>query len=153
MTETSSELKERLQSDVKTAMKSGNKADLATLRLVMAAIKQREVDERISLDDAQIIAVLDKMVKQRKESIEQYQQAQRDDLVAKESSELEVIQRYLPQALSGDEIQALINEAIEASGAESIKDMGKVMGLLKPKLQGRADMGKVSGDIKARLNA
>jgi uncharacterized protein YqeY len=116
-----------------------------------AAIKQREVDERIELDDTQLIVVLDKMVKQRRESIAQFEQAGRNDLIAQEQSELEVIIPYLPAALSEDEITQLIDAALEATGASSIKDMGKVMGQLKPKLQGRADMGAVSAMIKARL--
>ena len=146
-------LKARIQEDMKAAMRSGDKARLAAIRLIMAAIKQREVDERIELDDAQVTAVLDKMVKQRRESIEQYEKAGRTDLVDKEKAELEVIQTYLPEPLSEDEINALIDEAIAETGASSIKDMGKVMGLLKPKLAGRADMGKVSGQVKARLSA
>jgi len=146
-------LKARIQEDMKAAMRGGDKARLAAIRLIMAAIKQREVDERIELDDAQVTAVLDKMVKQRRESIEQYEKAGRTDLVDKEKAELEVIQTYLPEPLSEDEINALIDEAIAETGASSIKDMGKVMGLLKPKLAGRADMGAVSGKVKARLSA
>ena len=146
-------LKTRIQEDMKAAMRGGDKARLAAIRLIMAAIKQREVDERIELDDTQVTAVLDKMVKQRRESIEQYEKAGRTDLVDKEKAELEVIQTYLPEPLSEDEINALIDEAIAETGASSIKDMGKVMGLLKPKLAGRADMGKVSGQVKARLSA
>ncbi|WJW75376.1 GatB/YqeY domain-containing protein [Thiohalobacter sp. IOR34] len=145
-------LKARIQEDMKAAMRGGDKSRLATIRLIMAAIKQREVDERIELDDAQITAVLDKMVKQRRESIAQFKKAGRDDLVEKESQELEVIQTYLPEPLSEAEIEALVEAAIAETGASSIKDMGKVMGLLKPKLQGRADMGAVSGRIKARLS-
>ena len=147
-----SNLKARLQDDVKSAMKAGEKAQLATLRLIMAAIKQIEVDERKELNDAEVIAVLDKMCKQRRESIEQYQKADRNDLVDVEQAELEVIQQYLPAALSEEEITALIDEAIAKTGAESIRDMGKVMGLIKPKAQGRADMGKLSAQIKARLS-
>ena len=146
-------LKTRIQEDMKAAMRGGDKARLAAIRLIMAAIKQREVDERIELDDTQVTAVLDKMVKQRRESIEQYEKAGRTDLVDKEKAELEVIQTYLPEPLSEDEINTLIDEAIAETGASSIKDMGKVMGLLKPKLAGRADMGKVSGQVKARLSA
>ena len=146
-------LKARIQEDMKAAMRGGDKARLAAIRLIMAAIKQREVDERIELDDAQVTAVLDKMVKQRRESIEQYEKAGRTDLVDKEKAELEVIQTYLPEPLGEDEINALIDGAIAETGASSIKDMGKVMGLLKPKLAGRADMGKVSGQVKARLSA
>ncbi|MAT65435.1 MAG: glutamyl-tRNA amidotransferase [Gammaproteobacteria bacterium] len=144
-------LKARIQEDMKAAMRGGDKPRLAAIRLIMAAIKQREVDERIELDDAQVTAVLDKMVKQRRESIEQYQSAGRDELAAKEQQEIEVIQDYLPEPLTEAEIGRLIDDAIAASGAASIKDMGKVMGQLKPKLQGRADMGAVSGQVKAKL--
>ncbi|HSH30650.1 MAG TPA: GatB/YqeY domain-containing protein [Thiohalobacter sp.] len=144
-------LKAQIQEDMKAAMRGGDKPRLAAIRLIMAAIKQREVDERIELDDAQVTAVLDKMIKQRRESIEQYQAAGRDELAAKEQQEIEVIQGYLPEPLSEAEINQLIEAAITASGAASIKDMGKVMGQLKPKLQGRADMGAVSGRVKAKL--
>lgn len=144
-------LKDRIQQDMKDAMRARDKERLGTIRLILAAIKQREVDERIELDDTQLIVVLDKMVKQRRESIAQFEQAGRDDLIAQEQSELEVIIPYLPAALSEDEITQLIDAALEATGASSIKDMGKVMGQLKPKLQGRADMGAVSAMIKARL--
>lgn len=146
-------LKQRLQADMKAAMKSGDKARLGVIRLINAAVKQREVDERIELDDAQVLAVLDKMVKQRRDSITQYESAGRDDLAATERDEVEVIQVYLPAALSDTEIDALIDEAIAATGAESMRDMGKLMGVLKPKLQGRADMGGVSQRVKARLGA
>lgn len=146
-----SSLKERLQADMKSAMKSGEKDRLGVIRLVMAAIKQREVDERIQLDDDQIIAVLDKMVKQRRESIAQYQSAGRADLAAVESAEIEVIQTYLPQALSEAEIDDLIRAAIAETGAAGIAGMGKVMGVLKPKTQGRADMSAVSARVKALL--
>ena len=144
-------LKDRIQQDMKDAMRARDKERLGTIRLILAAIKQREVDERIELDDTQLIVVLDKMVKQRRESIAQFEQAGRDDLIAQEQSELEVIIPYLPAALGEDEITQLIDAALEATGASSIKDMGKVMGQLKPKLQGRADMGAVSAMIKARL--
>ena len=137
--------------DVKDAMRSKDKPRLATLRLITAAIKQQEVDERIELDDAQVLALLDKMCKQRRESISQFEKAGRDDLIAQEISELEIIQTYLPEQLGEDEIAALIDETMAATGAASIKDMGKVMGQLKPKLQGRADMGAVSAMIKAKL--
>ncbi len=143
--------KDRIQQDMKDAMRARDKERLATIRLILAAIKQREVDERIELDDAQVLAVLDKMVKQRRESIAQFEKAGRDDLIAKEQAEIEVITPYLPAALSEEEIARLIDAALEATGASSIKDMGKVMGQLKPQLAGRADMGKVSGLIKARL--
>jgi len=144
-------IKDRIQQDMKDAMRARDKARLATIRLIMAAIKQREVDERIELDDAQVIAVLDKMVKQRRESIAQFEQAGRDDLVAQENSELDVIMPYMPAALSAAEIDRLVDAALAATGAASIRDMGKVMAELKPKLAGRADMGAVSALIKARL--
>jgi uncharacterized protein len=144
-------LKDRIQQDVKDAMRAKEKTRLAAIRLITAAIKQREVDERIELDDAQVTAVLDKMSKQRRESISQFEKAGRDDLIAQEVMELEIIQSYLPEQLGEDEINALIDTAMQATGATSIKDMGKVMGQLKPKLQGRADMGAVSALIKARL--
>ena len=144
-------LKERILQDVKDAMRAREKSRLATIRLITAAIKQREVDERIELDDAQVLAVLDKMVKQRRESISQVEKAGRDDLIAQEAGELEIIQSYLPEQLTEAEITAMIDAAMAATGAASIKDMGKVMGQLKPKLQGRADMGAVSALIKARL--
>jgi len=144
-------LKERILQDVKDAMRAKDKSRLATIRLITAAIKQREVDERIELDDAQVLAVLDKMVKQRRESISQFEKAARDDLIAQEASELDVIQGYLPEPLTEAEISAMIDAAMAATGASSIKDMGKVMGQLKPQLQGRADIGAVSALIKARL--
>lgn len=144
-------LKDQIQQDMKDAMRARDKARLATIRLILAAIKQREVDERIELDDAQVIVVLDKMAKQRRESISQFEQAERDDLIAQENTELEIIQTYLPEALGEDELNALIEAAMQATGASSIKDMGKVMGQLKPKIQGRADMGAVSALIKSRL--
>ena len=144
-------LKERIQQDVKDAMRAKDKPRLGTIRLVTAAIKQREVDERIELDDTQVLVVLDKMCKQRRESITQFEQAGRDDLAAQEKAELELIQQYLPEQLSEAEINELIDAAMEQTGASSMKDMGKVMGQLKPKLQGRADMGAVSALIKARL--
>ena len=132
-------------------MKAKDKPRLGVLRLITAAIKQREVDEQISLDDDQILAVLEKMVKQRKDSIAQYEKAGRDELAQQEASEISIIQDYLPEQLSDDEIDALIAEAISSTGAASMKDMGKVMGTLKPKLAGRADMGTVSAKIKAKL--
>ncbi len=146
-------LKEQLQQDMKQSMRAGDKRRLGAIRLVMAAIKQREVDERTELDDAGVTAVLDKMAKQRRESIDQYSKAGREDLVEQEDFELEVLKAYLPEQLGENEIDALIEEVIQATGAASIKDMGKVMGQLKPKLQGRADMGAVSAKIKARLSA
>lgn len=132
-------------------MKGGDKARLAIVRLMLAAVKQREVDERIELDDSQVLAVLDKMVKQRRDSIQQYGDAGRDDLVAQEAAEIEVIQEFLPTALSDDEINAIIEAAIAETGAESMRDMGKVMGIVKPQVQGRADVGQVSGRVKQRL--
>ncbi len=146
-------LKETLQQDMKTAMRGGDKPRLGVIRLILAAIKQREVDERVELDDAEITVVLDKMSKQRRDSLEQYEKAGREDLAAQERFELEVIQTYLPKPLDDAEIDALIDAAIETTGAVSMKDMGKVMGQLKSQLQGRADMGAVSGKIKARLSA
>ncbi len=147
------DLKSSLMADIKSAMKSGDKTRLGVLRLISAAVKQREVDERIELGDADIISVLDKMSKQRRESIAQYEAANREDLAAVERSELEIIAHYLPAALSDDEINTLISDTISETGATGIRDMGKVMGLLKPKLQGRADMAAVSAKIKDRLNA
>ena len=144
-------LKDRITDDVKDAMRAKDKPRLATLRLITAAIKQQEVDERIELDDTQLLSLLDKMCKQRRESISQFEKAARDDLIAQEVSELEIIKSYLPEQLGEAEIAVLIDEAMAATGAASIKDMGKVMGQLKPKLQGRADMGAVSAMIKARL--
>ncbi len=146
-------LRDQLTADMKDAMRAKDKERLGTVRLILAAIKQREVDERIELDDTQVLAVLDKMVKQRRDSIKQYRDAGREELAAVEESEIAVIQAYLPAALSDEEIDTLIDEAVAASGAEGMQDMGKVMGQLKPKLQGRADMGQVSGKIKARLSA
>ena len=145
-------LKDDLQQDMKAAMRAGEKPRLAVIRLINAAIKQREVDERIELDDTQVTAVLDKMAKQRRESIEQYEKAGRDDLAGQENFELDIIKAYLPEQLGDEEIDAMIAEAIAATGAASMKDMGKVMGQLKGKLAGRADMGAVSGKIKAKLS-
>ena len=147
-----SDLKHRINEDVKAAMRGKEKQRLAALRLITAAIKQKEVDERIELDDAQTTGVLDKMAKQRRESIAQYEKAQRADLVAREQFELELIAGYLPQLLAAAEIQSLIDGAIAATGAASMKDMGKVMGQLKAQMQGRADLGQVSGMVKARLS-
>ncbi len=148
-----SALKTQLVSDMKSSMKSGDKSRLLVIRTMLSAIKQIEVDERIDLDEARVIVVLDKMTKQRRESIAQFATAGRDDLIAIEAAELEIIQEYLPEALSDAEIEAEIENAINSTGASSIKEMGKVMGLLKPKLQGRADMGKVSQLIKSRLTS
>ena len=148
-----SETRQRILDDIKTAMKAGDKPRLATLRLMSAAIKQKEVDERIELNEEATLAIIDKLMKQRRESISQYEAAGRDDLVAQEQSEAEIIKTYLPEALSDDEISAIIAEVIETTGAASVKDMGKVMGMVKPKLQGRADMSSVSKTIKDRLNS
>ena len=144
-------LKARITEDMKSAMRAGEKQTLATIRLLQAAIKQREVDERIQLDDAQVLSVLEKMVKQRRESITQFEAGGRADLVASEQAELVVLQGYLPEQLSEAELGALINSAIASTGAVSIKDMGKVMGVVKGQAAGRADMGKVGALIKARL--
>ena len=144
-------LKERITDDMKTAMRAGEKDRLATIRLVLAAVKQIEVDERIVLDEARMLAVLEKMVKQRKESIAQFESGGRADLVAKENAELAVIQAYLPAQLSEPELDALIAEAIASTGATTIKDMGKVMGVVKSKAAGRADMGAVGARIKQKL--
>jgi uncharacterized protein YqeY len=148
-----SSLKERLQADMKAAMKAGERERLGVVRLVLAAIKQREVDERIQLDDDQIVAVLDKMVKQRRESIVQYRAGGRNDLADVESAEIGIIQAYLPQALSEAEIDALIREAIAETGAAGVSGMGKVMAVLKPRMQGRADMAMVSARVKSLLGA
>jgi uncharacterized protein len=146
-------LKQQLQSDMKVSMKNADKQRLAVIRLMLSAIKQIEVDERIELDDARVTAVLDKMVKQRRESISQFEKAGRDDLIAIEQSELELIQQYLPEALSEAEVTQMIADAISQTGASEMKQMGQVMGILKPKLTGRADMGQVSQQIKKMLGA
>ena len=146
------DLKTQINDDVKTAMREKDKARLATLRLITAAIKQKEVDERTELNDEQVVAILEKMLKQRKDSIEQFEKAGRTELADQEKSEIEIIQVYMPEQLTDDEIEALIKEAIASTNAESMKDMGKVMGQLKPKLAGRADMGAVSGKIKSLLS-
>ncbi|HFD12688.1 MAG TPA: GatB/YqeY domain-containing protein [Crenotrichaceae bacterium] len=148
----SDNLKQKIQSEMKAAMKSGDKTRLGAIRLMMAAIKQREVDERISLDDDQIIAILDKMLKQRRESIKMYNDASRKDLADVEEAEIQVIQEFLPEALSEAEIDQMISASIKETGAESMRDMGKVMGKLRPLMQGRADMAQVSSRIKAMLS-
>jgi uncharacterized protein YqeY len=145
-------LKERITDDMKAAMRSGEKERLGLIRMITAAIKQREVDERISLDDPQVLSVLEKMIKQRKESLVQFQAGHRQDLVDKEAAEITLLQGYLPSQLSDSEIDVLISDAIAATGAATIKDMGKVMGLIKGKAQGRADMAAVGAKIKARLS-
>ena len=144
-------LKDRITEDMKTAMRAADKERLATVRLLLAAIKQREVDERITLDDGQVLAVLEKMIKQRREAIVQFESGGRADLVAKETAEIAVLQSYLPAQMSEAEIDGLIAEAIRLTGASSLKDMGKVMGFVKPKAQGRAEMGAVSARIKQKL--
>lgn len=146
-----SELKAKISDDMKAAMRAKEKERLGVIRLMLAAIQQKEVDEQIELDDAAVLAVLDKMVKQRRESISQFDKAGRDELSAKEQAEIVFIQDYLPAQMDDAEIEAMIAEAIASTGAAEMKDMGKVMGILKPKLQGRADMGAVSGKIKAQL--
>ena len=145
-------LKVRIQEDMKSAMRSGDKDRLGCIRLIMAAVQQREVDERITLDDTQLLGVLEKMGKQRRESIAQFQAGGRADLVAKENAELAIINAYMPAPLAADELDALINEAIAQTGASTIKDMGKVMAIIKAKAQGRADMAAVGPRIKARLS-
>jgi uncharacterized protein len=145
-------LKDRIIEEMKTAMRAGEKERLATIRLILSAIKQREVDERITLDDSQVLAAIEKMIKQRKEAITQFDAGGRADLVAKETAEIAILQTYLPAQMSDAEIDGLITEAIASSGAASIKDMGKVMAAIKAKAQGRADMGAVSARIKQKLS-
>jgi hypothetical protein len=146
-------LKERLTEDMKAAMRASEKERLSTIRMAQAAIKQREVDERVTLDDAQVIAVLEKMIKQRRESIAQFEQGGRADLADKEKAEIALLQSYLPAQLSDAEVDALVKEAITSTAASSMKDMGKVMGAVKAKAAGRADMGAVSARIKAALGS
>ena len=149
----SSALKTQIQDEMKVAMKAGDKPRLAVIRLMLSELKQIEVDERIELDDTRVISILDKMLKQRRESISQFDKAGRDDLSVIENAEIDVIQTFLPQALSESEIETIINDAISKTGAESIKDMGKVMGIVKPQIVGRGDMGAISGTIKTILSA
>jgi len=144
-------LRDQLNEDIKSAMKAREAERLAALRLMLSAVKQREVDERITLDDTGVIGVVEKMIKQRKDSIAQYEKAARQDLADKEKYEISVIEAYLPKQLSQAEVEAVVAEAIAATGAKGAADMGKVMGIVKPKLAGRADMGKVSGLVKAKL--
>ena len=144
-------LREQITEDMKSAMKAREAERLGALRLLLAAMKQREVDERITLDDAAVVSVVEKMIKQRKDSIAQYEKAARQDLADKEKYEISVIEKYLPQQLSQSEIEAIVADAIAATGAKGAADMGKVMGVVKPKLAGRADMGKVSGLVKGKL--
>ena len=144
-------LKERITEDMKAAMRSGEKERLGVIRLITSAIKQREVDERIVLDDTQVLSVLEKMIKQRKESVTQFQAGNRQDLVDKENAEITLLQGYMPSQLSDTELDALIGEAVASTGASSIKDMGRVMAIIKTKAQGRADMAAVGAKIKAKL--
>jgi len=144
-------LKQQITEDMKTAMRAGDTKRRDAIRLLLAAIKQREVDERIELDDAAVVAAIEKMLKQRRDSISQYEAAHRQDLADAEKYEVGVLQAYMPQALSEAEVESAVAEAIAASGAKGQQDMGKVMAVLKPKLAGRADMGKVSALLKARL--
>jgi uncharacterized protein YqeY len=146
-------LKARIQEDVKQAMRARDRERVSALRMVSAAIKQVEVDSRSELDDAGVTTVLDKMAKQRRESLEQYEKAGRDDLAQQERYELDLLADYLPEPLDDAEIERLIDEAISATGASGMQDMGKVMGMLKPAVQGRADMKALSGLVRARLNA
>jgi uncharacterized protein YqeY len=144
-------LKARITEDMKTAMRSGEKDRLSCIRMLQAGIQQREVDERITLDDAQVLAVIDKMIKQRRESVVQFEAGKRADLVARESAEIAWLTQYLPAQLGDAELEVLIREAIAATGAASMKEMGKVMGVLKPKVQGRTDIGALSARIKSAL--
>ncbi len=145
------DLKSRIQEDVKSAMRARERERLGALRLITAAIKQKEVDDRVELDDGAVISVLEKMVKQRRDSIEQYQKAGREELAAREAYEIELIQNYMPAAMDDSELEALIDATLQQTGASGMKDMGKVMGALKAKIQGRADMGAVSAKVRARL--
>ncbi len=144
-------LKAQITAAMKDAMRAKDKERLGAIRLIQAEIKRIEVDERIDVDDARVLAILDKMVKQRRDSINQYQDAGRQELADKEQAEIDVIQEFLPEALGEDELSTMIEAAIAESGAESMRDMGKVMAVLKPKIQGRADVGAVSGLVKAKL--
>ena len=145
-------LKDRVTEDMKAAMRAKDSERLGTIRMITAAIKQREVDERITLDDTQVLSVIEKMIKTRKESVVQFKSGGRDDLVARETKEIELLQGYLPSQLSDGEVDALIGEAIAESGATSIKEMGKAMALLKQKAQGRTDMAAASAKLKAKLS-
>ena len=146
-----SNLKQRINDDVKAAMRNKNKDRLVTLRMITAAIKQKEVDERVELDDTRVLAIIDKMVRQHRDSIQQYETAGRADLVEKEKSEMAIVQAYLPAQLGEDELKQLIQAAIQSTGATSVKDMGKVMGIIRPQVQGRADMAKTGELVKALL--
>ncbi len=144
-------LKQRINDDVKQAMRAGDKPRLKTLRMVTAAIKQREIDDRVELDEAQVLAVIEKMIKQRRESAEQYRAGDRPELAEIEEAEIETLEDYLPEPLSEDELGQVIDAAIAETGASSMADMGKAMGLIKDRVQGRADMGKVSGLVRGKL--
>lgn len=146
-------LKARITEDMKAAMRAGDKDRLSCIRMLQAGIQQREVDERTTLDDLQVLAVIDKMIKQRRESVAQFEAGKRPDLVAKESAEIAVLSSYLPAPLDAAELDRLVQEAIATTGAGSMKDMGKVMGWLKPKVQGRADLGALSARIKTALGS
>ena len=146
-------LKNQIKEDMKSAMKAGEKDRLKVVRLIMAAVKQVEVDKRVELDDAGVLAVLNRMVKQRRDSVEQFEKGDREDLAKIERDEIAVLQDYLPEQLSADELSAMVDEVIAATGAEGMKDMGKVMGQIKSKAAGRADMGAVSAAVTERLNA
>ncbi len=146
-------LKDQVKEDMKSAMKAGDKDRLKVVRLVLAAIKQVEVDKRVELDDAAVLAVITRMVKQRRDSVEQFEKGGREDLATIERDEIAVLEDYLPEQLSADELAAMVDEVIQATGAEGIRDMGKVMGQIKAKAAGRADMGAVSATVKERLNA
>jgi len=146
-------LKEKITQDMKDAMKAGEKERLGVIRLILSALKQREVDERIVLDDSQILSVLDKMLKQRRESVAQFTQGNRKDLADKEEAEIKIIQAYMPAQLSEAELDQLVTAAVAESGAATVKDMGKVMAILKPKVAGKADMSAVSAKIKAKLGS
>jgi uncharacterized protein YqeY len=146
-------LKERIDGDLKQAMRNRDSGTVEALRMLRAAIQRREIDERVSLEEDQVLAVVEKLIKQGRDAVEQFAKGGRQDLIDKENAQIEVLQTYLPEQLDETELDALIDEAISSSGASTMKDMGKVMGLLKPKVQGRADMGAVSARIKARLSA
>ena len=147
-----SKLKLQLNDDIKSAMRNREKERLVTLRMITAAIKQKEVDERIELDDSHVLAIIDKLARQHKDSIQQFEDAGRDDLVEKEKSELLIVQTYLPEQLSEEDVSKIVNAAIKTAAAKSIKDMGKVMGILKPEIQGRTDMSNVSKIVKSLLS-
>jgi uncharacterized protein YqeY len=145
-------LREQLNEDMKSAMKARDAEKLGAIRLLLAAVKQREVDERVTLDDAGVVSVVEKMIKQRKDSISQYEKAARQDLADKEKFELGILEAYLPQQLSGAEVDAIIADAVASTGAKTAADMGRVMAVVKPRLAGRADMGKVSGLVRTKLS-